>query len=267
MTRSLFDFLIPGGLFGNEEFKEISDLARQDALLVVFKEKVEERDEQFLSEAVIEHNKEIRSFDNPDLYMAHAMASVLVDNFSLGYASLKKYIGKNVDSALPGLTEALGLLAYRVGHFKEAKNLIDDYPLCDEALITKVCAEYEAGNKKVTVLEKRFGSHLNNVYVANSIIGKLYFEKERFDKADKYFKKAIELDSENITVHLNYLTNLNQHGNSVEDIYKKMPDFHAKTGIELTLKELKSELNKKTINIDLYEPETKMFSILVGLGL
>ncbi|MFH1589745.1 MAG: hypothetical protein ABIB43_04225 [archaeon] len=263
MTIDPFDFLKDlEGIFGSDA-NAVFEKLKLEKLIGAFEEEVDKKNKDFLMGAVVRYNSSVETFDDNDLYKAHAMAAVLVDNFSLAYSSLKKFIG-NVKTALPNLTEALGLLAYQTRRFKEAKNLIGDDPFSDESLITSVCAEYETGNKKVTVLQKKLGSNLKTSAVANSIIGKLYFEKNDFEKAGKFFNKAVELKPENENVRLNYFVNELQKGTNV---YPEISAFYVETGSALSAEELNSRLDGREIKIDLYKPTTQMFSIFVGLGL
>ena len=240
-------------------------LTKLEALIQTFEQEVSKGDKKFLKSAVVNYNDFVTKTNDQRLNKAHALASTFIENFSLGHSSLKRYVDATNDP-LPNLTEALGLLAYQTKHFKEAIELFGEDPICEESALAYVCSQFNTGNTKITMYQSKLKPIINTSVLANTIIGKLHFDKEEFKKAEKYFTNAAEIEPENEEVRLNKFVNLLQQ-NKYDQVYPHISAFYVETGSKKTKEDLNSRLYGREIKVDMYTPAVKMYVIIKGLAI
>ena len=111
---------------------------------------------------------------------------------------------------------------------------------------------YNSGNAIPDTHIQRLESISETSAEANTFLGIRYYNEGQFEKSEGYFSKAAELNPDSEAVQLNLMRVRVAQGRQAE-VYGAMGEFYHQTQSLLTPDQVQSELQRKRLDMPLFE--------------
>ena len=262
-------------LFGDgKEFEDIKDLfggskgsedkdrpnTRKDALLRTFTAEMDKGDFFYLEEIVVRYHPEVDEQSDAQLFRAHALASIYVDNLPVAYSSLTK-----LDNPSQREKELMGIVANLIERYAESIRYIHGTRMASPlSRIALSLSLYNQFQRDPGMHEEILQPLIDRSAAANTIVGVLYFNMPDLDKAEPYFTRAVQLSPNSLSIRLNELRTVYKRGMR-QQVFAVLNSFYAETGCSLSADDLITELEKDEINLPELHVKGRLYDVARNL--
>jgi len=201
-------------------------------------------DKNNLEKEIMKNVNVINEINDKDLFRTEVIACVFVQNYILALNSLKK-----INKYYRGADELTGMIYYNIGEYHKAFKFLDNTPKylfnSTSTILKSLCA-FECGKEKISSHEKNLEKILPTSSTANTFLGILCYNNEKYLDSAIYFGKASVLSKNDESSRLNALRALYHYDEiSTKNEFQK---FYEDTKSKLSQRQLMLELNKEKLS-------------------
>lgn len=222
--------------------KESSDAQYHEAFVRLFTRHTVPAKRSMLEKTVEHHHDTMRKIKSARVRRAYAVACAYVDKLSLGYHMLTTIKHPTTDDQ-----EAMGLMAFSLGHFRSADtHLQASHHRSHASRTAHVMARYELGEgdaaSHLLILEPA----LDRSWLANTVMGTINFNNGDYDIARPYLARAAEMSPQSEIAQVNLLR-VRSHLATLNPLVD-FSAFYARTHSKLSPEELSSAVAQENMS-------------------